>query len=85
MPTDGQGQARVSMPFAIPTDNIVVHTQFAHTSTTVPAGLATTAVAHSILGGAGLSNYVYNWTTFGLTAQYGPYPTNRGAVMLFRP
>lgn len=39
----------------------------------------------SLMGPAGLTTYLYNWTRFGPTAQYGPYPTNRGPVLLTRP
>jgi hypothetical protein len=39
----------------------------------------------SLLNTAENTNYLYNWTRDGPTAEYGPYTTNRGAVLLFRP
>ncbi len=42
-------------------------------------------MASSILGTNGLGDYVYNWTTFGPTAQYGPYyPTMYGQILLLK-
>lgn len=48
-------------------------------------GWSLSNVNASVMGAAGLTNYLYNWTTFGATAQYGPYSTNRGPVLLTRP
>jgi len=31
-----------------------------------------------------VSTYLYNWNRNGTTAQYGPYSTNRGAVILVK-
>ncbi|MCC6672919.1 MAG: hypothetical protein IT458_17780 [Planctomycetes bacterium] len=42
-------------------------------------------LAHCLLGGSGQTQYVYNWTVDGPSAQYGPYTTNRSAVLLFKP
>ena len=49
-----------------------------------PAGLVSSNVAGAEVGHLGLTNYLYNWDTFTPTAQYGPYTTNRGAVILLR-
>jgi hypothetical protein len=62
----------------------VIYGQVLHSTAANPVGLATTNLANSILGGAGLSNYLYNWTVDGPIAQYGPYTTNRGPVLLFQ-
>jgi hypothetical protein len=56
-----------------------------HTTPANPVGWGTTNTTHSVLGGAGLATYVYNYTVDGPVAQYGPYATDRGAVLLFRP
>jgi len=39
---------------------------------------------HTILGGAGLTNYAYNWLRDGPVAEYGPYTTNRGPAILLK-
>ncbi len=84
LPTDGTGSASLQGPVAvIPGVAQQLFAQCAHAGNT-PIGLVTTNLAGSEVGIDGLSNYVYNWTIFGPTAQYGPYPSNRGAVILLR-
>ncbi len=82
---DGGGAARLTFPYAIAGPSEIAYFQGVHASAATPAGLATTNVLHAILGGSDLIGYVYNWTVFGPTAQYGPYASNRGSVMLIRP
>jgi hypothetical protein len=84
LPTDGSGNATLMGSLA----NIIGATQtlFAqclHVGAT-PAGLVTSNVAGTAIGSAGLTNYVYNWDSFTPTAQFGPYTTSRGAVILLR-
>lgn len=81
---DASGSHSFSFPLAAPTtDTLVVHFQAIHFH---PTGnnIVTTNATHLSLGSAGMCNYLYNWTTFTTTAQYGPYTTNRGPVHLFR-
>jgi hypothetical protein len=84
--TDGSGGRTWSFPinYVAANDSDVVHTQVLHVRTN-PGGWATTNATHSVLGSAGLGNYAYNYTRDGPTAEFGPYPTHRGAILLFRP
>nr|HMQ23050.1 hypothetical protein [Planctomycetota bacterium] len=76
------GQHSFSFPLTTPvTETLVVHFQAIHLFNNQ---LVTTNATHMSIGNAGLCNYLYNWTTFGPTAQYGPYTTNRGPVHLIR-
>ena len=84
VPTDGSGFAQ--LPAALP--NIVGLTQAlfvqgVHIGAT-PLGLVTTNTVAASVGHQGLMNYAYSWTNFGLTAEFGPYTTSRGAVILMR-
>ena len=73
-----------SIPFPVPTtDTTVLYAQSLHAAGNA-LGLATSNLANGILGGAGLSTYLYNFTADGPTAQFGPYTTNRGPVLLFQ-
>jgi hypothetical protein len=62
--------------------SVAVHAQAAHGTTRNPAGVAATDCTHSVLGALGLGNYVYSWDSFGPVAEYGPFQTSRGAVLL---
>lgn len=79
---DASGANSITFPAAIrATDSIGVHFQAIHLKSNK---LASTNAAHLWIGTAGAMNYVYNWTVFSATAQYGPYTTNRGPVVLLR-
>ncbi|MFQ5506969.1 MAG: hypothetical protein ACE5F1_19530, partial [Planctomycetota bacterium] len=82
LPTDGLGRAVLGIPFSLPAQSLVVHSQVVHR--TQSKGLATTNVTHSILGSRGLCNMLYNWSRFSPEAQYGPYATNRSSILLWR-
>jgi hypothetical protein len=82
---DGTGSDNQFVPFTVPTTNTaILYAQTLHASAG-PLGIATSNLANSLMGGVGLTNYLYNWTLDGPTAQYGPYATNRGPVLLFQP
>ena len=66
------------------TSSMMLFAQVAHPTTGNPMGLATTNVATSVLGYQGLNTYLYNWTSFGPTAEFGPFDSNRGPVLLIR-
>ncbi len=83
--TGAAGSATLLVPFPTPPQSQVVYGQAIHTSATTPAGLATTNVARSVLGNAGLVNYIYNFTVDGPNAQNGPYAYNITGNLLFRP
>lgn len=79
---DASGAHSFSFPLATPTNSsLAVHFQAIHLKN---SSLASTDATHLWLGRNGALNYVYNWTTFTPTAQYGPYTTNRGPVHLLR-
>ena len=84
---DGSGAMTWNVPINYPSsrESDIVHAQVLHASPSSPAGWATTNATHSVLGNVGLANYAYNYTADGPVAQYGPYPTNRGGILLFRP
>lgn len=80
---DASGSASFSIPF-VPSVTTTLHLQALHRPTSGP-GLASTDVSHIQFGGNNdTSTYLYNWTVNGPTAQYGPYTTNRGPVMLIK-
>lgn len=82
--TDAAGNALVSVPFATPAQSVFLHAQVAHVSNANAVGLATTNVAHSVLGNAGMLNYLYAYDV-ATVAAFGPYTTNRsGPVLLYR-
>lgn len=84
VPTDATGRA--SLQGSLPNLPHIAQSLFAqcvHSGNT-PFGLVTTNVAGAEVGVAGLSNYVYNWTIFSPTSEFGPYPTNCGAVISMR-
>ncbi len=84
--TDATGGYFMSTPIATPpADSILLYAQALHSYAANASGWATTNVVRSILGGAGYANYLYNWTIDGPTSQYGPYASNRGPVLLFKP
>lgn len=83
--TDGTGGYFLSLPLgAAPASAEIFYAQAAHVDASKPAGWATTNVTHTLLGGSGNANYAYNFTADGPTAQYGPYATSRGPVILFK-
>ncbi|MEZ5964423.1 MAG: hypothetical protein R3F56_11305 [Planctomycetota bacterium] len=84
LPTDGQGNAllQASLP-NISGRPQTVFVQAAHSGST-PLGLVMTNSVGASVGDFGLMNYAYNWATFGPTAEFGPYTTSRGAVILMR-
>ena len=83
--TDGTGGYFLSLPLGTaPADAVILYAQAAHPDVSKPAGWATTNVTHTLLGGVGNANYAYNFTADGPTAQYGPYATSRGPVILFK-
>ena len=85
VPVNASGTATLSLPWTVSTsDTLVLHAQGLHVKSSSPRGLVPTNVAHSALGPAGLNMYVYNWTRGGPVAQYGPYGTNRGPIILLR-
>lgn len=84
LPTDGAGMATLQGPVPVIAGFAqMMFAQCAHAGNT-PLGVVTTNVAGSEVGVGGLSTYVYNWTIFNPVAQYGPYTSNRGAVVLLR-
>lgn len=83
--SDGAGNAVLqgTLPATLPTS--LVFAQASHPQPGAnPLGYAATNGTAALLGADEISTYVYNWTTFSATAQYGPYTTNRGQVMLMR-
>jgi len=82
---DPSGKATLSIPFVLGLESAVIHVQAVTGTTSNLVGFGTTNAAHSILGKDGLSAYVFNWTTFTPTAEYGPFMRNTGEVLLLRP
>lgn len=82
---DATGAAAPVFPVALPPESLVLSFQALHLTAANPAGIGTTNRMSTILGGAGLCTYLYNWTVFGPTAESGPFAGNRGAVILLRP
>ena len=84
--SDARGRAILSLPFKPPQNApIVLHAQGIHLDPSKPSGIATTNAVHSVLSDLWLSNHCYNWSRDGKSAQFGPYLSNRGVVMLLRP
>ena len=84
--TDASGGYFLTLPISVPiTTPITLFAQALHAYAANASGFATTNVAHSLIGGAGLANYLYNFTADGPVAQYGPYTTDRGPVILLKP
>jgi hypothetical protein len=79
------GRASLSIPVVAGPETIIVHAQALISTNLTPVGFGTTDVAHSLLGGIGLSNYVFNFSRFTPTAEYGPFPYNLGEIILLRP
>jgi hypothetical protein len=79
---DASGTTTLSEPFT-PVEAVVVYAQGLHLSSSIPAGIATTNVARSIVGAAGFCAYIYNLTVDGPIAQVGPNPWQ--ASFLLRP
>lgn len=80
---NASGVSSFSVPF-VPATTSTLHIQALHRPKSGP-GLASTNASHILFGGNNnISTYLYNWTRDGLIAQYGPYSTNRGPVVLFR-
>jgi len=83
--TDSAGSALFSGNLDPAGDTAMLFAQAVHASPANPAGLATTNVVNALLGTAGLSTYLYCWTTVGPTATSGPYTTNRSPVLMVMP
>jgi hypothetical protein len=82
---DASGAATLSASVAVPASSFFAFIQAGHPEQgTNPANYVATGMESVLLGGAGISTYVYNWTTFTGRAEYGPYATNRGQTLLFR-
>jgi len=81
---DAKARASLEFPIDLPEDSVAVHAQVVHERPTNAAGLVTSNVTHSVLGHAGLSNVLYNWDEFSPKAQFGPYASNRGTILLLR-
>jgi hypothetical protein len=83
--SNASGSATLSATLNPPTSSFFAFIQAAHAEQSAnPANYVATNMESTLFGAAGISTYVYNWTTFGPTAQFGPYNTNRGQVMLIR-
>lgn len=79
----GQASLSIRLPSPLPSSAVMAFVQASHPEPSKnPANYVTTNMASAIIGTAGLSNHVYNWTSFGPTAQYGPYPIHCGQVMI---
>ncbi len=81
--TNASGAASFSAAVPSGTTGLALFAQGFHPAKS-RTGFETTNLTHSLLSDAGLVNYLYNWSVDGPQAQYGPYPTNRGAVLLIR-
>ncbi|GEM_PF-6021845 len=81
--TDALGKARFLLPYAPAPAALVAHAQVLHRGAT-STGWATTNAVHSILSWNGVSTYLYNWSRDGSIAESGPFPTNRGTVLLVK-
>ncbi len=83
---DSSGRASLTGTLTPPSPAVMVFVQASHPEAAAnPANYVATNMASSILGTNGLGDYVYNWTTFGTTAQYGPYyPTMYGQILLLK-
>ena len=81
--TDPAGACLVTLPVSLG-EAEMLFAQAVHADATKPLGLASTNVAHTILGGAGICDCIYNWSVDGPIAQFGPRGVNFGAVILVR-
>lgn len=82
---NASSQATLSAPLNPPANSFFAFIQAAHPEQAANlANYVSTNMESTLFGAAGISTYVYNWTTFTPTAEYGPYNTNRGQVMLIR-
>lgn len=82
---NGSGVATLVAPLTQPTTAFFGFVQASHPQAGAnPANYVSTNMRSAMFGNAGISTYAYNWTTFTATAQYGPYSTTRGQIMLFR-
>lgn len=83
--TDATGRAILTAPLTLPSSALMVFVQASHPEANAnPANYVATNMASTILGRIGLGNYVYSWTSFGPTAQHGPYNSMYGQIMLFK-
>lgn len=69
---NASGSMSMNFPLSVPVPAQVIYGQAAHSSSAVPAGIATTNATRSILGSAGFCAYIYNFTVDGPNAQNGP-------------
>lgn len=83
---DANGRAALTGTVPPPPTAVMLFVQASHPEPAAnPANHVATNLVSSILGRNGIGDYVYNWTTFGPIAQYGPYyPTMYGQVLLLR-
>ena len=79
--TLSSGAASLSGPIGPQANTLLLYAQAFHT---IAGGIGTSNATHSLIGGKGLSTYLYNWTRDGLIAQSGPFSSNRGAIILVR-
>jgi hypothetical protein len=83
---DSSGVVRFRLPVpSLSSFPIVLHAQGIELDPTKAVGLATSNAAHSILSERHLSTYLFNWSRDGKQAEYGPFSSNRAAVLLFKP
>ncbi len=82
---NSSGNATLGASLPLPASAFAAFIQAAHPEQGAnPANYVVTNMESALFGSAGTSNYVYNWTTFTGSAQYGPYTTSRGQIMLLR-
>ncbi len=77
------GQAVLRLRLGTPVPDLELHAQAMHFARVTASGLATTNAAHLLLG-SGHCNELYNLTRDGGVAEFGPFRTNRGSVLLVR-
>lgn len=81
---DGAGNVQLSAPFPLLAEAIFLHAQVVHGSNANAVGLATSNVAHSVIGSGNLMAYVYNFNDVTPVATSGPFTSVRGPVFLYR-
>lgn len=81
--TNGSGSVTLNAPRTVGAFTGFVQASHPETGANTANYVATNMVGR-MFSGTGISTYLYNWSSFGPTAQYGPYSSNRGAVLLFR-
>lgn len=82
---DAAGRATLSARVPSPAPSIPVFTQAAHPQPSAnPANYVSTNLVSAMFGTFGVANWLYNWTSFGPTAQYGPYSSSRGPIVLLK-